>query len=230
MKINSYEIEKNLEKIKRGSNTGFIGLNILNDVCRHLKKDDYLVYRPFLDCEKVILYTKDEPNIRLFRIDSYEEITHQAIMGSLFGLNISNETFGDIVLYNGDFYVYLLDSISDLVSNELGMIGSNYVKLVEVDKDFLSNYKRDYEEHELIVASLRMDAVIARLINVNRDKAKEIIKNKLVTLNYEILNKYDYVLKDGDIFSIKKLGKYKYIGIIKNTKKDNYIIKIDKYV
>ena len=50
MKINSYEIEKNVEKIKRGSNTGFIGLNILNYVCRYLKKDDYYVYRPFLDC------------------------------------------------------------------------------------------------------------------------------------------------------------------------------------
>lgn len=230
MKINSYEIEKNVQKIKRGSNTGFIGLNILNDACRHLKKDDYLVYRPFLDCEKVILYVGEEPNVRLFRIDSYEKITHQAIMGSLFGLNISNETFGDIVLYDGKFYVYLLDSISDLVVNELGMIGSNYVKLVEVDKELLSNYKRDYQEHELIVSSLRVDAVIARLINVNRDKAKEIIKNKLVTLNYEILSKYDYLLKEGDIFSIKRLGKYKYIGIIKNTKKDNYIIKIDKYI
>ena len=230
MKINSYEIEKNVEKIKRGSNTGFIGLNILNDVCRYLKKDDYYVYRPFLDCEKVILYTNKEPNVRLFRIDSYEEITHQAIMGSLFGLNISNETFGDIVLYDGYFYVYLLDSISDLVVNELGMIGSNYVKLVEVDKDFLSNYKRDYEEHELIVSSLRMDAVIARLVNVNRDKAKEMIKNKLVTLNYDILNKHDYVLSDGDIFSIKRLGKFKYKEIVNKTKKDNYIIRIDKYI
>ena len=159
-----------------------------------------------------------------------EDVINECEQGYTIWTVPRNSAIGDIVLYDGDFYVYLLDSISDLVVNELGMIGSKYVKLVEVDKDFLSNYKRDYEEKELIVSSLRVDAVIARLVNVNRDKAKDMIKNKLVTLNYEILTKYDYLLKDGDIFSIKRLGKYKYIGIIKNTKKDNYIIKIDKYV
>lgn len=230
MKINSYEIEKNVEKIKRGDSTGFISLNIYKDVIRCLKKNDYDVYYPYPDSEKVILYCNELPKVRLFKIDSYNEVTHQSIMGSLFGLNISNETFGDIVFYDGSFYVYLLEDISDLVVNELSMIGNNYVKLVEVDKDYLSEYKRSYERLELIVSSLRIDTVISRLVNLNRDKAKSMIKDKLVTLNYDILTKYDYIVKDKDIFSIRKLGKYKYVGIIKMTKKDNYIIEINKYI
>ena len=230
MKNNSYEIEKNVEKIRRGDNTGFITLNVYKDVIRYLKKNEYFTYYAYPDSEKVIIYSSKEPKVRLFRIDSYEEITHREVMGSLFGLNISSEVFGDIVLYDGKFYVYLLDYISDLVVNELCMIGNKYVELVEVDNDYLSKFRRDYEELEIIVSSLRIDTVIARLVNVNRDKAKDMIKNKLVTLNYDILNKYDYVIKDGDIFSIRKLGKYKYVGIIKRTKKDNYIIEIDKYV
>ena len=51
--------------------------------------------------------------------------------------------------------------------------------------------------------------------------AVEIITNKLVTLNYDTLTKLDYILKENDIFSIKKYGKYKYINIIKNTKSPN---------
>lgn len=230
MKSNSYEIEKNVEKIKRGNNTGFIGLNIYSDVIRRLKGKDYEVYYPYPDSEKVILYCDEVPKVKLFKIESYTELTHQAILGSLFGLNISNELFGDIVFYNGNFYVYLLSDISDLIVNELGMVGNNYVKLVEVDIECLGNYKRNYEEIELIVSSLRIDTVIARIVNVNRDKAKEMIKNKLVTVNYDILSKYDYTLKENDIFSIRKLGKYKYVGIVNRTKKDNYIIEIDKYV
>ena len=230
MKANSYEIEKNVEKIKRGDSTGFITLNIYNDVIRYLKKDEYSTYYTYPDCDKVIIYSNKEPKVKLFRIDSYDKLSHQAIMGSLFGLNISSEVFGDIVLYEDKFYVYLIDYISDLIVNELCMIGNSYVELVEVDIDYLRDFRRDYEELELIVSSLRIDTIIARLVNVNRDKAKDMIKNKLVTLNYNILNKYDYVIKEGDIFSIRKLGKYKYVGIIKMTKKDNYIIKIDKYV
>ena len=34
----------------------------------------------------------------------------------------------------------------------------------------------------------------------------------------------------GDIFSVKKYGKYKYVGIVKATKKDNYIIKVLRYL
>jgi len=230
MKTNSYEIEKNVEKIKRGDSTGFITLNIYNDVIRYLKKDEYSTYYTYPVCDKVIIYSNKEPRVKLFRIDSYDKLSHQAIMGSLFGLNISSEVFGDIVLYEDKFYVYLMDYISDLVVNELCMIGNNYVKLVEVDIYYLSEYKRSYERLELIVSSLRIDTVISRMVNVNRDKAKDMIKNKLVTLNYDILSKYDYILKDGEIFSIRKLGKYKYVGIIKRTKKNNYIIEIDKYI
>ena len=192
MKTNSYEIEKNVEKIKRGDSTGFITLNIYNDVIRYLKKDEYSTYYTYPDCDKVIIYSNKEPKVKLFRIDSYDKLSHQAIMGSLFGLNISSEVFGDIVLYEDKFYVYILSNISDLVVNELNMIGNNYVKLIEVDIDYLNEYKRNYEELELIVSSLRIDTIISRLVNVNRDKAKDMIKNKLVTLNYDILKNHQY--------------------------------------
>ena len=135
MKANSYEIEKNVEKIKRGDSTGFITLNIYNDVIRYLKRCEYSTYYTYPDCDKVIIYSNKEPKVKLFRIDSYDKLSHQAIMGSLFGLNISSEVFGDIVLYEDKFYVYLMDYISDLVVNELCMIGNSYVEIVEVDID-----------------------------------------------------------------------------------------------
>ena len=49
-------------------------------------------------------------------------------------------------------------------------------------------------------------------------------------INYNYLSNNSYTLQDGDIFSIRKFGKYKYVGIIKTTKKDNYIIKYLKYI
>ena len=229
MKTNNYEIEKNIEKLKKGIPTGFITGNIFNQISKKLTKKDYNIYKPYEEADKIILYKNKLPNIKLYKIESFNKLTHQSILGSLFGLNITNETFGDIVYYNNNFYIYLLENICDLVLNELNYIGNNYIKLIEVDNNLLEYYERNYEKIEIIVSSLRIDTIISRLTNTNRDKSKEIIKEKLVTLNYETLTKYDYIIKENDIFSIKKYGKYKFIKIIKKTKKDNYIIWLNKY-
>ena len=49
-------------------------------------------------------------------------------------------------------------------------------------------------------------------------------KNKEIILNYDFLKDISYKLKENDIFSIKRIGKYKYIGSIKTTKSGNIII------
>lgn len=230
MKTNYYEIEKNIEKLSRNESTNFITYNTYKEIIKKLPKNSYNIYTPYKDSDKLILFTKNIPTIKLYKINSYHKLTHQSILGSLFALNITPETFGDIVLYNDNFYIYLTEQISNLVLNELTQVGNNPIKLEEVDINLLSNYERNYQNIEIIVSSLRIDNILSKLLNTNRNKTKEIISNKLVTLNYETLTKSDYILKENDIFSIKKYGKYKYINIIKNTKKNNYIILIKKYI
>ena len=67
------------------------------------------------------------------------------------------------------------------------------------------------------------------MINTSRSIVEEKIKNKEIFINYEILKNKDYKLKEGDIFSIRKYGKYKFIKIIKITKKNNLLIEYLKY-
>ena len=81
-----------------------------------------------------ILYTSFIPKVRLFEIKSYFKLTHREILGSLFGLNISNEIFGDIIIDNGKYYFYVMDEIADFVLNNLYMIGNKSVKVSEVEE------------------------------------------------------------------------------------------------
>ena len=90
------------------------------------------------------------------------------------------------------------------------MIGNKKVKLKEVNVNYLNDYKRKYETYEFIVSSLRLDTVIAKIIGCNRDKIKDKIHNKEIVVNYNIINSSSYIFKEGDIFSIKKYGKYSY--------------------
>lgn len=229
-KNNNYVISQSIERIRRGKNTRFLDSRELLEISYKLKKSEYKIFFPYDDCDKVILYNYCEPKICLLEIQSYHKLSHSEILGSLFGINIDGHFFGDIIIYNDRYYVMVLPEIRDFVRNNLIMVGNKAVKIVDSSFDIISNYKRKYQEEEIIVSSLRIDNVIARIIGVSRSSVKEKIQNKEIILNYSILKNNSYTLKENDIFSIRKYGKYRFGNIIKSTRKDNYVIKYYRYI
>ena len=230
MKSDVYKINNAVEKIKTGKNTQFLDGRELKIVTGKLKKNEYNVYYPYKDSEKVMLYTGKIPKVKLFKIYTVENIRHQDILGSLFSLNIDSSYFGDIVFYNDYYYVFVSDDLALYIKDNLKMVGNKKVSLEEVDLSVLDNYERKYEEKEMIVSSLRIDNVVSGIINTSRKVALDKIKNKEVIVNYDVMNKNSYILKENDIFSIRRYGKYKFVGIVKSTKKNNFIVRYLKYI
>ena len=103
-----YFIEKNLNKFKNNSYTFFLDPRELSLVKGKLKKDEYNIYYPYKDSEKVILYKNDIPEVLLYEIKSKVELRHQDILGALFSLNIDKGLFGDILIIDGKYYIYIL--------------------------------------------------------------------------------------------------------------------------
>lgn len=230
MKSDVYKINNAVEKIKTGKNTQFLDGRELKLVTGKLKKNEYNVYYPYKDSEKVMLYTGKVPKVKLFKIYTVENIRHQDILGSLFALNIDSSYFGDIVLYNDYYYVFVSEGLALYIKDNLKMIGNKKVSLEEVNLSVLDNYERKYEEKEMIISSLRVDNVVSGIINTSRKVALDKIKNKEVIVNYGVMNKNSYILKESDIFSIRRYGKYKFVGIVKSTKKNNFIVRYLKYI
>ena len=230
MKKNIYKIDNTIEKILNGSSTLFLDSNELKEVTCKLKNKKYNIYYPYSESDKVILYNSNKPKVSLFEIKCSEKLRHQDILGSILSLNINSSYLGDIIVDNDKYYFYILSELSSFIKDNLSMIGNKKIVLEEIDIDILKDYKRKYEEHTIIVSSLRIDNVISKIINTNRKIVLDKINNKEIILNYEVLTKSSYNLKENDVFSIRKYGKYKYIRIINNTKKDNLIIKYLKYI
>lgn len=225
-----YIIEKNLNKLYRHESTNFLDPSTYHNVINKLKGINYNTYYSYKDSDKVIIYLDELPQVRLLEILSYDKLTHREIMGSLFGLNIDSELFGDIIITNNRYYIMVMNQIYDLIINEFKMVGKHPIKLKEVSLDILINYERKYEEINLIVSSTRIDNVIANLIGTSREGIKRKFLDDEVILNYEVCHKLTYELKENDTFSIRKYGKYKYKGIIKETKKNNHLITLLKYI
>ena len=225
-----YTIQKNLNRLNNYQPTFFLDPKEQNDLKMKLKKNDYKVFYPYKDSEKVIFYIDELPEVILYEIKSKQELRHQDILGTMYSLNISPEMFGDIILDNGRYFIYVLKLFQNYFEMNFTKVRNSSIELVRCDIDYLEDFERKYETIELIVSSERIDTVISSIIHCNRAMIKDKIKDKEILLNHELLKNNSYVLKIGDVFSIRRFGKYKYMGIIKQTKKDNYIIKCFKYL
>lgn len=225
-----YTIQKNLNRLNNYQPTFFLDPKEQNDLKMKLKKNEYKVFYPYKDSEKVIFYINEVPEVILYEIKSKQELRHQDILGTMYSLNISPEMFGDIVLDNGRYFIYVLKLFQNYFEMNFTKVRNSSIELVRCDLDYLEDFERKYETIEIIVSSERIDTVISSIIHCNRAMIKDKIKDKEILLNHELLKNNSYVLRVGDVFSIRRFGKYKYMGIVKQTKKDNYIIKCFKYL
>ncbi len=215
-----YNIKKNIDRLNRGESTFFLEPNEIKEVSKHFKKYEFNIFKPFEEAEKVILYKDTLPKVVLFKIITKEVFRHQDILGSIFSLNIEKCVFGDIIIDDNNYYFYLLESMKDYFLTNFNKIKNNYIKLEEIDIDSLKDYKRKHQELELIIKSERIDSIVSNITNTSRGKVKDKFKNKEIILNYEVLTNPSYLLKEEDIFSIRKYGKFKYIGKVKQIKKE----------
>ena len=225
-----YFIEKNFNRLRNNQHTFFLDPKELKELTYKLKKGEYNIYYPYKDSEKNIVYIKDEPEVLLYEIIIKVPVRHQDILGAMYSLNISSELFGDILLIDNRYFIYILPIVRNYFETNFTMVRNSSIELVNIDIDYLKDYKRSYERLEFIVSSNRIDTVISSIIHTGRSNISELIKKKEIILNYEFLKDTSYKLKEGDTFSIKRIGKFKYNGVLKNTKSNNIIIEIYKYL
>ncbi len=223
-----YNLEHIIEDLKVNNYTKFINPLEFKQIKNKININKYNVYKPFEDCSKVIIY-KTLPDITLLRLTSVEEIRHQEIMKCMFELGIKEDMYGDIVIKDNNAYIYMLPSIKDYILYNFKDYNRKIQDIEEIDIESLNDYEINYEEKEIIVSSLRIDNVISNLLGFSRKEITDKFKDKEVILNYEVITKYTTNLKGGDIFSVRRFGKFKFESIKKETKKGGLVIVIKKY-
>ena len=225
-----YIIEKNINKLNNIGYTFFLNPKDLFDITNHLKKNSYSIFKPYPDSEKNIIYKDNVPEIILYEIEIGIPIKHSDILGTLYSLQIDESLFGDIIINNNHYYFYTFKNMKTFFEMEFIKIKNSHIKLIERDLDYLNDFKPNFMEIKIITSSLRIDSVLAKIIHTNRDSVKELIKDKKVIYNYEILKDSAKQIKEGETFSVRKVGKFKFNKIIASTKKENLIISILKYI
>ncbi len=157
-----------------------------------------------------------------------DKLTHRDFLGSLMNLGINRSTLGDIIINENSGYVFCLDSISDYIIENLTRVKHTSVKCEKISTEKELKIKEP-EEKEIIVSSLRADAVISSVYKLSRNETAELFNKEMVFINSKAVGKASVMLKDNDIISVRHKGRFIFCEELRKTKKDRIVVEVKIY-
>ena len=177
---------------------------------------------------------EEEFPIKLLRVSPLQkkfsdDLTHRDFLGAVIGLGLERAKIGDIMVRENEAYIFVAESISDYVSENLTKVKHTSVRVEECAEVPEEIAPRTAAEN-LIVSSNRLDAVIAKVYNLSRDTAVKCISEGRVFINGREMTGNAKSLKNGDIVTVRGKGKFIFDGEAGTTRKDKLYVNIKRYV
>lgn len=176
-------------------------------------------------------YNTDYP-IEVLQIrnkSNFSNLRHKDYLGAILSLGIDRNKIGDVVVKEDRAYVPVMEDMSIYILNNLASIGKSPVEIsILYNLEDLPSI--DFEEISINVQSLRLDSVVAKLANISRSKAIELLDSSKVLVNYVKSKDKSQELLKGTRLTIRGNGKYIVGDIIGETRSGKQRIIVKKYV
>lgn len=148
-------------------------------------------------------------------------LEHRDVLGSLMGLGIDRSKFGDIRLEGDSAQFAAAAEMKDYLIANLTSIGKSKVRVDELaTTDDLIVMTESWKEELHTISSLRLDSLVASLVNCPRQKAASLIQNEKVKVNHVVRDQQSFEVNESDILSIRGSGRFKIMSIEGRTRKD----------
>ena len=157
-----------------------------------------------------------------------EELSHRDYLGAVMNLGIERSKIGDILTQDGSAILFVNEDLASYITEQLTRVKHTVVNAAPVF-DFREDYQPDYETIKGSVASIRLDTVLSLAFPLSRSKLTSYIEAGRVFVNGKLISSNGYRLKEGDIISVRKMGRILYDGILSETKKGRYMITVRKF-
>ena len=175
-----------------------------------------------------------DPPIRVITVkaksEKYaEELTHRDYLGAVLGLGIERSLIGDILIRDRQCWLFCLSSAADMLTSSLTQVRRTAVTASLAVAEAPELQPR-YEALRLNVASERLDAVAAAFTGLSRAQADRLFAAEKVFVNGRPITDRSFRLKEGDVLSVRGVGKAIYDGIDHETRKNRYQVRLRKLV
>lgn len=216
-------------------------LNILHTTPKNMLLSQYKTYGGYGLSERQMaaflpdaLYYDYQYPIQIIEISPVnrkfaEELSHRDYLGAVMNLGIERCKLGDILIEDGKAILFAKEELASYIMEHLTRIRHTTVK-TSILPAFEDSYEPRYEELKGTVASVRLDTVLSLAYPLSRSKVTGVIEGARVFVNGKLVTSNGYRLKEGDILSVRKMGRIGYNGILSETKKGRYMVSIRKYI
>lgn len=158
-----------------------------------------------------------------------DELTHRDFLGAIMNLGIDRSNTGDIILRNKTAYIFVLNDMSQYISENLTKVKHTSVSCELCDSVPDGELFRT-EQKTVIVASMRVDCIICAVLNISRSKCDKLFSEKKVFVNSKQTESTAFIPKSDDIISVRGTGRFKILDMTGNTKKGRIVLNIAKYI
>ncbi len=151
----------------------------------------------------------------------FRKIGHRDILGSLMSLGIDRHSFGDFWMEEDKIYLYTSKTMGQFLID-------NFLRIANLNVSFRFTEQRPVQIRktkavEVILSSLRYDAVVAGLAHTSRTQAKQMIQQGLVQVNHVTLVSGDKTCNNNCTISIRGHGRFTFTEVKNHTKKDRIV-------
>lgn len=147
-----------------------------------------------------------------------EKLSHRDCLGAILSLGIKREFTGDILIDGYTAYVFVINTVAAFITENLKRIKHTDITCSICD-DIPNGIIKEPEAEIFFISSERLDCVISAVFNLSRTAAREYFEKEKVFVNSALAVSPSAVIKQNDIISVRGMGRFKYLGIQKETKK-----------
>ena len=161
--------------------------------------------------------------------ERYYQISHRDVLGSLMGLGVKRELFGDIIMKDGMCQIVADTAIAPFVLQNLHTVGSATVQTEIVDLTAIEPKEEKVKDIRTTVASLRLDTVAAAGFGLSRTKMAAEIEADKLKVNWQPAKGAAQTISAGDMISMRGRGRLEVCEIIGQTRKGRMSILLKRY-
>ncbi|HWO77878.1 MAG TPA: RNA-binding protein [Bacillus sp. (in: firmicutes)] len=171
--------------------------------------------------------TSEDYEIVLWNIrypKKFVTLEHREILGSLMGLGLKREKFGDILMdqTEGAAQFYACGEVSEYLQFNFDQIGRTKIQIESIAFEQAIQKREDGIEKQVTASSLRLDTILAQAVPYSREKVQQWIQQGKVKVNFKVVEHPSFECQQGDIFSIRGFGRIMIKSIEGQTKKNKW--------
>lgn len=157
-----------------------------------------------------------------------EKLSHRDYLGSVLGLGVERSVLGDILVEEKGAYLFCLERMAGFLAENLCSVRHTPVTVSVVDDP------GEIPGPHLVpvsgtVASCRLDCLIALAFRASRSSIVPLIEGGQVFVNGKMVTSNGYAPAEGDIVSVRKMGRFLFAETGNMTRKGRCQVLLQRY-